>query len=444
MSDLIKNSRMSGFGRLSREEKIQKVAEFADLTEEEVNLLNDQADNVLFEKLQRMQENTVSLSPEPFSIVPNGRINGEEKLVVMRGEEPSVVASCGLIFSWAREGNNGQGILAEYINDLMIGQIQQYGFKDEEDALKSKELLLENKESLINIANKVDPVLVKFGGGARDLEVRKIDSEIGQMLVTHLKVDCQDAMGANTVNQMCEVLTPYIEDLTRHKVGHRILSNLADERRSTASLEIPIDEIKKKADRDGLNMSVDEIEERLMNAYYFAKNDNYRATTYNKGAMNAIDTVGAATGQDVQAIEAGVHSFAGKGDSYKPITEWKIEKDLIKGKIDVPMAVGIVGGSTKINPMAQIAKKIMGVKTAKDLGEIIVSAGLAQNFAAIRALALEGIQKGHMKLHAQIAATEAGAEGEEVEKVVQMMVEQNATTPTDARKFLAELRAERE
>lgn len=271
---------------------------------------------------------------------------------------------------------------------------------------------MENKEEIIKICNEKDPVLVKFGGGAKDVEVRVIDSIVGPMVIVHLLVDTLDAMGANAVNTMAEAVSPYIEKLTGGVAELRILSNLADHRivRSRAVW-------KKEA------IGGEEVADKIINAYAFAAADPYRAATHNKGIMNGIIPVVMATGNDTRAIESGAHSYAARNGKYTSLTTWeKNENGDLVGCIEMPMAVGLVGGATKIHPAAQTAVKILGVKTAAELGQIIASAGLANNLAAMKALATEGIQRGHMSLHARNLANTVGAKGEILEKIVAKMV----------------------
>jgi hydroxymethylglutaryl-CoA reductase len=280
--------------------------------------------------------------------------------------------------------------------------------------------LIEHKQELLTTATDVDPILKKFGGGARDLEVRIIEeSPIGAFLVIHLIYDVRDAMGANAVNTACEKLAPQIEAITGGKVHLRILSNLADKRLARARLRVPISELtigfeqfKGETVRDG-----------IIAAWAFAASDPYRAATHNKGIMNGVDAVVIATGNDWRAIEAGAHAYAARSGKYTSLSTWGKDADgNLVGTLEMPMAVGIIGGATKVHPAAQAAIKLMGVKTARDLAEIIVSVGLAQNMAALRALATEGIQRGHMSLHARQVAIAAGAKGEQIEKVAAQMV----------------------
>lgn len=273
----------------------------------------------------------------------------------------------------------------------MIGQIQLTKLKDIE---KTKQSILGKKQEILEIANEKDPMLLKFGGGAKDLEVRYLDTERGPMLINHLIVDVKDVMGANAVNTMAEAVAPYIEELTGGKVCLRIVSNLADKRLVRAESKVH----KKDLEKD--DFSGDYAIEGILDAYAFANADLYRAPTHNKGIMNGIDAVALATGQDWRAIESGAHAYACKDRRYCSLSEWRREDDYLIGKLELPMAVGTVGGVR--GPKAKLNLKILGVKSASELAEVMGAVGLAQNFTALYALATNGIQKGHMKLHAKV------------------------------------------
>ncbi len=299
----------------------------------------------------------------------------------------------------------------------MIGQMQLINVVNVEEA---KLKIYEHKAELLAIADEIDPILKKFGGGARDLEIRIIESSaIGPFIVVHLIYDVRDAMGANAVNTACEKLAPQIEAITGGKIHLKILSNLADRRIARVRATIPVSELTMAADSfDG-----ESVRDGIIAAYAFAASDPYRAATHNKGIMNGVDAVVLATGNDWRAIEAGAHAYAARSGRYTSLSTWGKDKDgNLVGTLEMPMAVGIVGGATKVHPAAQAAVKLMNVKTASELAEIIVSVGLAQNMAALRALATEGIQRGHMSLHARQVAIAAGASGELIEKVAAQMV----------------------
>ncbi len=416
------SSRIPGFYKLSIDERLQKVKEFAGLTDEEVEVIK--YGKLPLEVADHMIENVIGLWPLPFAVATNFLINGKDYLVPMAIEEPSVVAAASNAAKMARESG---GFEAEATDSIMISQIQVVKVPDLEEA---KRTIMAEKEKLLELANEMDPLLVKLGGGARDLEVRTIDTDAGPMLVVHLYVDTLDAMGANTVNTMAEGLAPTIERLTGGKVYLRILSNLADRRLARARAKFA------KAAIGG-----EEVVEGIMWAYRFAKYDPYRAATHNKGIMNGIIAVARATGQDTRALEAGAHSYAARGGRYTSLTEyWVDDNGDLWGSIELPLAVGTVGGVVRVHPIAKLALKILGVQKARELAQVMAAVGLAQNFAALRALATEGIQAGHMKLHARNIALAAGATPEEVDRVVEKMIRERRISLDRAKEILEEIR----
>jgi hydroxymethylglutaryl-CoA reductase len=417
-----KSSRIPGFYNLSVEERLKKVAEFANLTEEETKLLFKEG-NLSFDIANRMIENVVGTMSHPFAVALNFLIDGKDYIVPMVIEETSVVAAAS---NAAKMMRSKGGIFTSATDPIMIGQIQLTNVKDPWSA---KLKILEQKQEIIKLANDQDPTLVSFGGGAKDLEVRVVDSEVGPMVITHLLVDVRDAMGANAVNTMCEAVAPYIEKITGGKVYLRIISNLADRRIVRARATVAKEEI-------GGEEAVDAI----IKAYAFAASDPYRAATHNKGIMNGVIAVALATCQDHRAIEAGAHAYAARTGRYLPLSHWeKDENGDLVGTLEMPMAVGLVGGATKVHPIAKIAVKILGVKTATELARVMVAVGLAQNFAALRALALEGIQLGHMRLHARNIAIQAGATGDLIDKVAGQMVKEKKIRFDRAQELIKEL-----
>jgi hydroxymethylglutaryl-CoA reductase len=417
-----KSSRIPGFYNLSVEERLKKVAEFANLTEEETKLLFKEG-NLSFDIANRMIENVVGTMSHPFAVALNFLIDGKDYIVPMVIEETSVVAAAS---NAAKMMRSKGGIFTSATDPIMIGQIQLTNVKDPWSA---KLKILEQKQEIIKLANDQDPTLVSFGGGAKDLEVRVVDSEVGPMVITHLLVDVRDAMGANAVNTMCEAVAPYIEKITGGKVYLRIISNLADRRIVRARATVAKEEI-------GGEEAVDAI----IKAYAFAASDPYRAATHNKGIMNGVIAVALATCQDHRAIEAGAHAYAARTGRYLPLSHWeKDENGDLVGTLEMPMAVGLVGGATKVHPIAKIAVKILGVKTATELARVMVAVGLAQNFAALRALALEGIQLGHMRLHARNIAIQAGATGDLIDKVAEQMVKEKKIRFDRAQELIKEL-----
>jgi hydroxymethylglutaryl-CoA reductase len=406
------NSRISGFYNMTLDGRRLKLedATASRLTPE--SLLAFSTGGLTPEAANHMIENVIGLYSLPLGIALNFQVNGRDVLVPMTLEEPSVVAGASFMAKLARAGG---GFTATTSDPLMIGQMQVIHVTNLEEA---KLKLYEHKAQLLAEADSIDPVLKKFGGGARDFEVRIIESSpIGGFLVVHLIYDVRDAMGANAVNTACERLAPRVEAITGGKVHLRILSNLADRRIARARCTIPTNEL---AFGD---FSGEEVRDGIIAAYAFAAVDPYRAATHNKGIMNGVDAVVIATGNDWRAIEAGAHAYAARSGRYTSLSTWNKDADgNLVGTLEMPMAVGIVGGATKVHPAAQAAVKLMNVKTASELAEIVVSVGLAQNMAALRALATEGIQRGHMSLHARQVAIAAGATGELIEKVAAQMV----------------------
>jgi hydroxymethylglutaryl-CoA reductase len=405
------SSRLPGFYNQSLASRLEIVAEQVGLTAEERAALTG-ASGLSAEGADHMVENAVGVFGLPLGIATNFLVNGRDVLVPMAIEEPSVVAGASFAARLIREGG---GFAASSDEPVMIAQVQVLDLVNPHAARLA---LLANKHRLLELANTTDPVVIGLGGGARDIEVRVIEaSPVGPMLVLHLLYDCRDAMGANTVNTAAEALRPMIEDITGGRVGLRILSNLADRRLARATAKIPASALAFE------DYAGETVRERIIEAWAFAAADPYRAATHNKGIMNGIDAVVIATGNDWRAIEAGAHAYAARSERYTSLSQWgrDAEGNLV-GTLELPMAVGIVGGATKVHPAARGALKIMNIQTARELAEIIVSVGLAQNLAAIRALATEGIQRGHMSLHARQLAAAAGAEGDLIEQIAAQMV----------------------
>ncbi|MEM3986283.1 MAG: hydroxymethylglutaryl-CoA reductase, degradative [Candidatus Methanomethylicia archaeon] len=420
-----RTSRVSGFYNLPVEERLKFVKDFAGLTDEEVNLIS-KCGRLSIDLADKMIENVIGTFELPFGIAVNFLINGRDYIIPMVIEEPSVVAAASNAARIMREGG---GIFTNSTPPIMIGQIQLVNVLS---SRKAAFQILSHKDEILKIANEKDPILFGLGGGAKDLEVRIVESQIGPMVIIHLLVDVRDAMGANAVNTMAEAVAPYIEKITGGKVYLRIISNLADRRLVRAYCRIP------------KNVIGEDLVEGIVYAYHFAASDPYRAATHNKGIMNGIIAVALATGNDTRALEAGAHAYASRSGVYKPLSVWERDEngDLI-GWLEMPMAVGIVGGATRSNPLAKISLKILGVKSAGELAEVMGAVGLAQNFAALRALASEGIQRGHMKLHARNIAIMAGAIGDEIDKVASEMVRLQVIRVDKAKEILMKIRGER-
>ena len=421
-----KSSQISGFYKLTPKERLNHVREFADLTDEEVKIL--QSTGALeMELADRMIENVVGAFPLPLGIAMNFLINKKEYMIPMAIEEPSVVAAATYAAKMARKKG---GFFTSSTDPVMIGQIQAVEI---DDPFAAKMKILSAKKEILQKANEQDPMLVSVRGGAKDLEVKVIDAKTGPMVITELHVDCRDAMGANAVNTMAEAVAPMIERITGGRVYLRIISNLAVKRLARAYAVI-----------DKEVVGGEQVVEGIVEAYNFAAADPYRAATHNKGIMNGIIGVVLATGNDHRAIEAGAHAYATRNGYYGTLSYWEKNSDGdLVGSIELPMAVGLIGGATKVHPTAKVAVKILGVESANELGEVMAAVGLAQNLGALRALAHEGIQRGHMSLHARNVAITAGASGPLIDVIVERMVAERKVRMDRAKELLEEYKKEK-
>jgi len=417
----MKTSRLSGFYKLTPEERLKIVAEFAELTEEEIELLKKS--KISIEKANAMIENVIGTFELPIGIATNFLIDGKDYLIPMVIEEPSVVAAASHGAKIARVKG---GFRTHYSGSIMIGQIQV--ITDNPHSAKFE--VLRHKDEIIEKANEIESSIIKLGGGCKDVIARIIEGK-KPMLIVHLLIDVKDAMGANFINTVCERVAPFIEKITGGKVLLRILSNLCIHRIAYA-----------KAIFDKKAVGGSDVVDAIITAYEFAKADIFRCATHNKGIMNGVCAVLIATGNDFRAVESACHAYSAM-HGYKPLTHYEVneEGDLV-GYIELPMSVGVVGGSIKANPLAKICLKILGVKSAEELARVIASVGLAQNFAALRALATEGIQRGHMELHARSLALSVGAKGEEVEKVVEEMLKEGNISMSKAEEILKRIRSQ--
>ena len=414
---------------LSPEERLQAIGEVFENSPE--FLLSLSGDGALpLNVADGMIENVIGRFELPLGVATNFKVNGKDYLIPMALEEPSVVAAASHMAKLARV--NG-GFKAHSDRPIMRAQIQVMGVQDLKSA---KKRILKYKSELISFANEKDKTLVSLGGGCEDLEVHLFDdTPSGPMLILHLLVDVRDAMGANTVNTMAEYIAPKVEKISQGRVRLRILSNLADRRLVTASVKIASSQF------DTPDYKGDEVIKGILEAASFAVVDPYRAATHNKGIMNGIDPVVIATGNDWRAIEAGAHAFAAMSGQYSSLTNWSSSDECeLVGKITLPMAVGLVGGATKTHPAAKAAIELLGVKSSTELGQVIAAVGLAQNLAALRALATEGIQRGHMTLHARNIALQAGASSSEIDMVVQRMIDSRNVTMDNASKILKRIK----
>ncbi|MBX9632530.1 MAG: hydroxymethylglutaryl-CoA reductase, degradative [Burkholderiales bacterium] len=423
------DSRLPDFRALSPSQRLDQIARTASLGPESAALLSKPGALPLA-TANGMIENVVGTFELPFAIATNFTINGRDVLVPMVVEEPSVVAAASFMAKLARAAG---GFETSSTEPLMRAQVQVIGIPD---ANAARNALVQRKAEIIELANSRDKVLVGLGGGCRDIEVHVFpETPRGPMAVMHLIVDVRDAMGANTVNTMAESVSPLVESITGGRVRLRILSNLADLRLARARVRFSPDTLTTP------EYAGTDVIEGILDAYTFAAVDPYRAATHNKGIMNGIDPVVVATGNDWRAVEAGAHAYACRSGRYTSLTTWaKDDAGALVGSIEMPMSLGLVGGATKTHPLARVALEILAVKSARELAEITVAVGLAQNVAALRALATEGIQRGHMALHARNLALAAGATGDEVDRVARRMAEERDVRADRASALLREMR----
>ncbi|WP_077328316.1 hydroxymethylglutaryl-CoA reductase, degradative [Virgibacillus siamensis] len=417
-------SRVPGFYKLSPEQRLEMIAGHLGLTENEKKLISGKH-RFTAEDADRMVENVIGCLPVPLGVAVNFRVDGEDLFIPMATEEPSVIAAASHAAKFTYDTN---GFSTSYSGSIMRGQIQVTNLKNPYAAMAK---VYENKEDILELCNKMDQTLVSFGGGAKDLDVQVIQGSSEKMVVIHLLIDTKDAMGANAVNTMAEAATPMVEKITGGNVVLRILSNLADKRlvRARATFHNPFQ-------GDETKMAT------FLSACELAVADPYRAATHNKGIMNGISAVVLATGNDTRAIEAGAHAYASVSGRYQALTQWEREGDSLSGTIEIPLAVGLIGGATQSHPVAKLSAKILRAKTAEQLAGIIASVGLAQNFAALKALAGDGIQKGHMKLHARNMASMAGAKTNQIDDVVRIASEQGKYGFDDIKEIIQSLNEE--
>lgn len=423
MSDA-RSSRIEGLHKMTPAERLQAVAAKAGLGNEAIASFAAAAEGRI-ELADRLVENAISSIAIPIGVATNMIVDGREVLVPMATEESSVIAA---VCNAAKRCRPTGGFFTSSSGPVMAAQIQLLGASDPEQVRLK---VYEKIEEIRTICDETDPLLVKLGGGFRDLEVRVIETAEGPMTIVHIIVDTRDAMGANAVNSMAEALAPRLVEWTGARSLLRILTNLADRRVVRARAVWPLDEI-----------GGEEVRDDMISAYHFADADPYRAATHNKGIMNGVSAVVLATGNDTRAIEAGAHAFAARKGHYGSMSRWEEDADgNLVGILEMPMAVGLIGGATKIHPTAQACLKLLGVDSADQLARIIVAIGLAQNFAAMRALATTGIQKGHMALHAQNVALLVGAVGDEIDQVARELKARGKVRQDVAEEILAALRA---
>ena len=416
----MKDSSISKFFEKSQKERLDIVKNFANLSQEELEILENSG-GITFENADKMIENAIGTFSLPLGIATNFKINDKDYLVPMVIEEPSVIAAASKAAKIARIRG---GFKVDADESYSIGQIQV--LNADSTAISKIE---ESSKEILEIANLQSNTLSKIGKGAKEVSCREIQTDSGKMLIVELLIDVGDAMGANVTNSMCEAVAPLIEKLSGGKTLLRILSNYSTRRMVKATAVF---------DKEGVGG--EEIVDNIILAFQFAANDVYRAVTHNKGVMNGIISVANATGQDSRAIEAAANAYAARSGKYSSLTEWsKDAEGNLVGKLELPLSVGIVGGIIKVHPIAKICTKILGVTSAKELACVITATGLAQNFSALRALATEGIQKGHMKLHARNLASAAGAKAEHVDEIVKKMVQENNISLNRAKELLEQI-----
>lgn len=425
------SSKLPGFYNLEVSQRLEALRESAGLSATALEALQGSA-GLTPEQASHMIENVVGVFGVPLGVAVNFQVNGRDVLVPMVIEEPSVVAGASFMAKLAREGG---GFTCTTTAPEMIAQIQVLEVPDMELARRRIE---QARDEILRMADATDPVISGLGGGARDLEIRVLeDTPIGPMMILHLIFDTRDAMGANTLNTAVESLSPEIERLSGGRTHLRILSNLADRRLAKASCRIPAEVLA----FDGF--SHERVRDGIIEAWAFAEADPYRAATHNKGIMNGIDAVVIATGNDWRAVEAGAHAYAARSGRYTSLSRWWVgESGELAGELELPMAVGVVGGATRVHPVAKACLALLGVGSSRELAEVIAAVGLAQNLAALRALSTEGIQRGHMGLHARQLAIAAGAEGDLVEVVAQRLVAEGVVRLDRAREVFRQLAAD--
>lgn len=420
---------LTGLYKLSQKERLEWVAAYANLSEDDLAAVRD---SLALEQADSMIENVIGRYALPLGLGTNFLINGREVIVPMVVEEPSIIAAVSYAAKLAAAGG---GFQTDSSEPLMIGQIQLLDVSDLNRSIAQIEAI---EPELLAAANRFHPTIQKLGGGAKGFEYRPLwATPVGPMLIIHLLYDCRDAMGANAVNTAVEAIAPLVEQVTGGRVNLRILSNLTDRRTARAKCRLPLESLG-RAGSSGA-----ETARSIIEAWAFAAADPYRAATHNKGIMNGIDAVAVATGNDWRALEAGAHAYAARSGRYTSLTEWSLleteTESFLQGVLEMPLSVGTVGGATKAHPTARVSMKILGNPTARALAEIMVAVGLAQNLAAIRALATEGIQQGHMRLHARQVALAAGATGPQVQPIADRLVAENNIREERAKELVNQL-----
>ena len=418
----MKDSSISKFFEKSRKERLEIVKSFSGLSDEEIKLLEDSNGGISFDKADKMVENAIGTFSLPLGIATNFKINGKDYVIPMVIEEPSVIAAASKGAKIARVLG---GFEVEADESYSVGQIQMLDV----DISSAVANIKKSSNEILEIANSKSNTLSKMGKGAKEVSCKEIDTPVGNMLIVELLIDVGDAMGANITNSMCEAVSPFLEKITGGRGLLRILSNYSTRRIAKA-----------KAVFEKEAVGGEDVVDNIVLAYQFANNDIFRAVTHNKGIMNGTISVANATGQDSRAIEAAANAYASRSGQYRSLTTWsKDENGNLVGSLELPLSVGIVGGIANVHPIAKICIKILGVSSAQELACLMTAAGLAQNYSAIRALATEGIQKGHMRLHARNLAAAAGAKNEQIDKIVQKMIEENNISLDKAKELVKKI-----
>ncbi len=422
-----RTSQISGFYKVTVEERRKLISEATGVSAETMASALD-GGGLTAETADKFVENVIGTYGLPYGVTLNVRVNGQDYVVPMVVEEPSVVAAASNAAKMVRAGG---GFQVEVDPPVMISQVQLVGVKDRSAAAQA---ILAAKKEILALADASVPGLVARGGGARDVEVRELGEPADEMIVVHILVDCRDAMGANLINTVAEAVADRLAALAKGRVGLRILSNLCDKRCVRVRCRVPADVLATE------QMNGQAVIDGIVNASRFAELDPYRAATHNKGIMNGIDAVVIATGNDWRAVEAGAHAYAARNGRYAPLSIWRRDGDALAGFLELPLALGTVGGTLRVHPSARLSLDMMGVTSAADLAAVAASVGLASNLAAVRALATDGIQRGHMALHARSVALAAGAVGSEVERIAAIIVEARDITLEAARRALGVMR----
>ena len=418
----MKDSSIPKFFEKTRKERLDIVKNFASLSDEELELLENIDGGISFENADKMVENAIGTFSLPLGIATNFKINGKDYVIPMVIEEPSVIAAAS---KGAKVARVLGGFEVKADESYSIGQIQLLDV----NISKAIENITKSTDEILEIANSKSNTLSKMGKGAKEVSCKEIHTPAGEMLIVELLIDVGDAMGANITNTMCEAVSPFIEKITGGRALLRILSNYSTRRIAKA-----------KAVFEKEAVGGEDVVNNIILAYQFADNDVFRAVTHNKGIMNGTIAVANATGQDSRAIEAAANAYAASSGKYRSLSKWtKDENGNLIGSLELPLSVGIVGGIANVHPIAKICKKILGVSSAQELACIMTAAGLAQNYSAIKALATEGIQKGHMRLHARNLAAAAGATNEQIDRIVQKMIEENKISLDRAKELVKEI-----